>query len=82
MFEAYGWNWLQCKDYFILRKKEFPVNYKPQECKVPVLFVAELSCPAHYLVLQVGSVERHGTVTFVRKVTFPREVIGAAKEEF
>lgn len=82
MFEACGRNWLQCKEWFILRKKEFLVDSMPQECKAPVLSGPESSCPAHYLLLQVRWVERHGTVTFVRKVIFPGEVIGAAKEEF
>lgn len=78
MFEAYGINWLQCKVWFILRKKVL-VDWKLQECKpLSVLSVAETSSPARYLVLQVGWVEWHGTVTFAREIIFPREVIGPA----
>lgn len=61
---------------------EFLVDSMPQECKALVLSGPESPCPAHYLLLQVGWVEWHGTVTFVREVIFPGEVIGAAKEEF
>lgn len=83
MFEACGRNWLQCKEWFILRKKEFLVDSMPHECKALVLSEPESSsCPAHYLLLQVGWVEWHGTVTCVREVIFPGEVIEAAKKEF
>lgn len=78
MFEAYGRNWLQFK--ICKRKKDFLVDYKLQECDTSVWFVADSSCRAHYLVLQVCWVEWHGAVTFVREVIFPREVTGAGKE--
>lgn len=55
MFEAYGRNWLQSKEGFILRKNAFLVDYKSQECRAPsLLFVAACLAQHTYLVLQVG----------------------------
>lgn len=81
-FEVFGKRWLQYKEWRILRKKEFLVDYKPQECKGRIFFVAESSWLAHSLVFQVEWVEWHGTMTFVKGSRLSQRVVGTAKNEF